>query len=75
MKGIAKIHLMVMSNAIMKYGDDNEITHKFDLKGSKVQRQSLPSYFSRLSDFFQQDILRGSVLKDLDFLFLMKKSN
>ena len=74
MKGVAKIHLMVMSNAIMKHEDESEITHKFDLKGSKVNRRSLPSYFSKLSDFFQQDILRNSVLKDLDFIFLMKKS-
>ena len=42
LKGMNPIDLMIMGNSIRKTSPKNSIPYKFDLKGSKIKRSSLP---------------------------------
>lgn len=70
----AKIHLIVMSNAVvLKDPLRNHVSHKFDIKGSRYQRKCLPNYFSKLTKLTKSKFVKTYVLKDLDFIYLMKE--
>ena len=67
------LYLLVMKNAIGKVCESKtEITHKFDLKGSLVNRQSLTSDELKLQKSALNKLCMKNVLKDRDMLHILK---
>lgn len=71
-ENMSPISLMIMPNLIMPVDDMNKMKYKFDLKGSKIGRKTLPLDIIRLNPQILNQFSQG-VLKDVDFDFLQKK--
>ena len=59
---------MIMRNSVQKTSELSQIIYKFDLKGSKVNRQ--------VTQLTMKDVLQSRcdmILKDADFLFVNKR--
>ena len=63
LQGFKKVNLMVMRNSIHLSSNQNKILFKFDLKGSKYNRMSIPKGLSKRD---WKKMARTTVLKDLD---------
>lgn len=72
MKGFDKVNFIVMKNQGKVADPEGEITMKFDLKGSMINRRAFNlSYYSKFS---RREVLKSSdILKDLDIVFLQKQ--
>ena len=57
------INIMIMTNSSQLQDDRNIISHRFDLKGSKINRRALPR---SLKDVDLTQICMDNVMKDLD---------
>lgn len=57
------INVMVMTNSSYLQDDQNVISHRFDLKGSRINRRALPK---SLKDVDLTQICLENVMKDLD---------
>lgn len=67
-KGLRKINVMVMQNAIQMTNPDHQLLYTFDLKGSLVHRRSLPN--QGMSNSRLRLLARNQVLKDQDLIRL-----
>lgn len=65
------LSVILMSNAIQMIGLKSQIKFKFDLKGSRINRQVLPK-FQKLQRYEFTHLSRKHVLKDEDFRFITK---
>lgn len=70
------IYVMLMANELIKTKMQSTLSHKFDLKGSRISRQVLPK-FQKLRKNELKLLSRHLVLKDEDFRFIktFKRSN
>ena len=75
LQGMDPIDLMIMGNAQRKTSPLNSIPYKFDLKGSKINRSSLPKKIHLYSKRSFDLLTKSQVLKDLDFKLLSKNGN
>lgn len=75
LQGMNPIDLMIMGNSIRKTSPSNSIPYKFDLKGSKIKRSSLPNKIHLYSKRSFDLLTKSQVLKDLDFRLLANKGN
>lgn len=66
---------MVMENSCLMTNPDNIMTHKFDLKGSVLNRSSLSKQEMKLLHTKFRNISKKYVLKDNDLKFVLKKHN
>ena len=50
LSGVKSVNFMIMKNSIQKLSPKNQIHLKFDLKGSKINRRSLPKGVSSMNN-------------------------
>jgi hypothetical protein len=50
LSGVKSVNFMIMKNSIQKLSPKNQIYLKFDLKGSKINRRSLPKGASSMNN-------------------------
>ena len=62
LEGFKSINVIVMKNGTKKYNLNSKLLYKFDIKGSKLNRTSLPGKVKL------RDLKSGIILKDLDLI-------
>ena len=68
-ENMSPISLIIMPNLIIPVDENNKMKYKFDLKGSKIGRKTLPLDIIRLNPRILNHFSSG-ILKDVDFDFL-----
>ena len=74
LQGLKQISLFIMKNSTLKASPKNEMSLKFDLKGSKVKRRVLPLDIHQYSQR-NYDLMASQVLKDRDLVYIQSFRN